>query len=54
MSQFQQLNHEQKFCLDYQKLVHEIQEVKNITYPKLSYKMPIMDITIKVLFDEDL
>ena len=40
--------------MDYQKLVKEIKDVKNISYPKISYEMPIMDINIRVLFDEDL
>ena len=45
---------DQKFQDEYAALVKGIKEIKNIKYPKNSVERPILDIEVKLLFDEDL
>jgi hypothetical protein len=45
---------EQVFIREYQALVADIKTVRRVAYPKISHDIPILDVTIKLIFDEDL
>ena len=45
---------DQAFQREYQALVADIKTIRLVSYPKISHEMPIMDVTIKLIFDEDL
>ena len=45
---------DQAFQRDYQALVADIKTIRLISYPKISHEIPIMDVTVKLIFDEDL
>lgn len=45
---------DQLFQREYQALVANIKSVRMIEYPKVCHEIPVMDLTIKLIFDEDL
>jgi predicted metal-dependent HD superfamily phosphohydrolase len=45
---------DQAFVREYQTLVSDIKSVRKLTIPKISHQIPILDVTVKIIFDEDL
>lgn len=45
---------DQAFEREYDTLVHEIISIRKIEIPKVNCERPILDLHVKILFDEDL